>query len=40
MAFYKGGYFGVVESEGADKSTLNRFTKAVEGAPRWCAAYN
>ena len=29
MAFYKGGYFGVVESA-TDKATLNRFVLAVE----------
>jgi hypothetical protein len=32
MAFYKGRYFGVVESPGADMSTLDRFTTAIEGA--------
>ena len=32
MAFYKGGYFGVVESAAADRDTLNRFVTAVEAA--------
>jgi hypothetical protein len=30
MAFYKGHYFGVVESPQADRNALNRFTVAVE----------
>jgi hypothetical protein len=30
MAFYKGRYFGVVESPKADRNALNRFTIAVE----------
>lgn len=29
MAFYKGRYFGVVESSQADRNALNRFTVAV-----------
>ena len=32
MSFYKGGYFGVVESPNADMNALNRFTVAVESA--------
>jgi len=32
MAFYKGRYFGVVESPDADIRTLDRFITAVEGA--------
>jgi hypothetical protein len=32
MSFYKGRYFGVVESPGADMDALNRFTVAVESA--------
>src|SRR5580700_7142300 len=30
MSFYKGRYFGVVESPNADRNTLNRFTVAIE----------
>jgi hypothetical protein len=32
MSFYKGRYFGVVESPTADMNTLNRFTVAIESA--------
>jgi hypothetical protein len=31
MAFFKGRYFGVVESPAADLKTLDRFTTAAEG---------
>jgi len=34
MSFYKGRYFGVVESPGADMNTLNRFAVAVESVLR------
>jgi len=30
MSFYKGGYFGVVESPNADMNALNRFAVAIE----------
>jgi hypothetical protein len=32
MAFYKGHYFGVVESGDSDRNALNRFTAAVESS--------
>jgi hypothetical protein len=32
MSFYKGRYFGVVESPNADMNTLNRFTVSIESA--------
>jgi hypothetical protein len=32
VGFFKGRYFGVVESPQADRPTLDRFTVAVEGA--------
>jgi hypothetical protein len=32
MAFYKGHYFGVVESPQGDRDALNRFTRSVESA--------
>jgi hypothetical protein len=32
MSFYKGRYFGVVESSNADRNALNRFTVAIESA--------
>ena len=30
LAFYKGRYFGVVEAEGADHATLNRFAASIQ----------
>jgi hypothetical protein len=30
MSFYKGGYFGVAQAPGADRSTLDRFVVAIE----------
>lgn len=32
LAFYKGAHFGLVEGEGADHATLNRFANAIQGA--------
>jgi hypothetical protein len=32
MSFYKGGYFGVAQAPGADKSTLDYFVVAIEAA--------
>ena len=32
LAFYRGRYFGVVESPGAGRATLDRFTVAFERA--------
>ena len=32
LAFYKGPYFGIVEADGADHPTMNRFATAFQGS--------